>query len=143
MSAIAGQTAFVTGASRGIGEATARVLAGAGVAVTLAARSGNDIERIADEIRDGGGRALAIACDVADRLAVEAAIAEAEAAHGPLDILVNNAGMIEPIGPLASTDPDDWAQTIDVNVKGVYFGLRAVLPGMMERGRGTIINISS
>lgn len=143
MSDLTGQTALVTGASRGIGDATARILAEAGVAVTLAARSTGDIERIRDEIRTTGGRAEAIACDVADRAAVEAAIAAAEDAHGPLDILVNNAGVIEPIGPITETDPDAWCSLIDINLKGVYHAMRASLPGMAARRRGTVINISS
>ncbi|MEO0426125.1 MAG: SDR family oxidoreductase [Pseudomonadota bacterium] len=143
MTDLQGTTALVTGASRGIGDATARILAESGVAVTLAARSAGDIERIRDEIRGAGGRAEAVACDVADRNSVEAAVATAEAAHGPLDLLVNNAGVIDPIGPLAETDPDAWTRLIDINVKGAYFALRAVLPGMVERGSGTIINISS
>ncbi|MEO1317871.1 MAG: SDR family oxidoreductase [Pseudomonadota bacterium] len=143
MTDLQGTTALVTGASRGIGDATARILAERGVAVTLVARSAGDIERIRDEIRAAGGRAEAVACDVADRRAVEAAVATAEAAHGPLDLLVNNAGVIDPIGPLAETDPDAWTRLIDINVKGAYFALRAVLPGMVERGSGTIVNISS
>ncbi|MEL6769177.1 MAG: SDR family oxidoreductase [Pseudomonadota bacterium] len=143
MTDIAGMSVLVTGASRGIGEATARLFAEAGAGVTLAARSTGDIERVRDEIRTVGGRAEAVRCDVANHAEVEAAVADAEAAHGPLDLLVNNAGVIEPIGPLAGTDPDAWAKLIDINLKGAYFALRSVLPGMLARGHGTVINISS
>ncbi|MEL6574384.1 MAG: SDR family oxidoreductase [Pseudomonadota bacterium] len=143
MTDLAGMSVLVTGASRGIGEAAARVLAEAGAGVMLAARSTGDIDRVRDEIRAAGGRAEAVRCNVADLGEVEAAVAAAEAAHGPLDLLVNNAGVIEPIGPLAETDPDAWARLIDINLKGAYFGIRAVLPGMLSRGKGTIINISS
>ncbi|MEM8595343.1 MAG: SDR family oxidoreductase [Pseudomonadota bacterium] len=143
MTDMSGKSVLVTGASRGIGAATARAFAAAGAAVALAARSTAEIEAVAHDISAGGGRARALACDVADRGAVAQAIATAEAAHGPLDILINNAGMIEPIGPLAETDPDAWTRAIDVNLKGVYYAMRAALPGMIARGTGTIITVSS
>ncbi|MEL6208446.1 MAG: SDR family NAD(P)-dependent oxidoreductase, partial [Pseudomonadota bacterium] len=108
----------------------------------LAARSTQDIERIAGEIGAAGGQAQAIACDVADPAACAALIAAAEAT-APLDVLVNNAGMIEPIMPFLEVEPDAWSRTIDVNLKGAFYPLRAALPAMVERGRGTIVNISS
>ena len=139
-----GRSAIVTGASRGIGEAAARELAGHGVGVLLAARSGDDIERIAGEIRDAGGRAEAVTCDVARWPDVERTVARCrEAFGGHVDILVNNAGLIDPIARLGDSDPDAWGQVVDVNLKGVYHALRAVLPHMDERGAGTIVNISS
>ncbi|MEL6775332.1 MAG: SDR family oxidoreductase [Pseudomonadota bacterium] len=142
MTELSGRVALVTGASRGIGEATARHLAAAGATVVLAARTTADIDRIAADIAAAGGRAIAAACDVADPAAVAATVALAEGA-GPLEVLVNNAGMIEPIVPLAEVAPQDWARTIDVNLKGTFFPLRAALPGMLARGSGTVINISS
>jgi NAD(P)-dependent dehydrogenase (short-subunit alcohol dehydrogenase family) len=138
-----GRIAIVTGASRGIGEAAARHLAERGAAVLLLARSRDDIARIAGEIEQAGGRALARACDVASWAEVEAAVATCREAFGEPDILVNNAGLIEPIAHLADSDPAGWDEVVDVNLKGVYHGIRAVLPAMAERGSGTIVNISS
>ncbi|UWQ21500.1 SDR family NAD(P)-dependent oxidoreductase [Jannaschia sp. W003] len=140
---LSGTVALVTGASRGIGEAAARHLAACGAAVVLAARSERDIERIASEIAAAGGTASAVACDVADGASVEAAVRHAVETHGRLDALVNNAGLIEPIGRLAEIDPAAWAKVIDVNLKGVFLGLRHALPVMLEQGGGTIVNVSS
>lgn len=143
MNDLNGKTAIVTGASRGIGAATARVLAQHGVSVLLAARSTGEIEALAQEIRQGGGRALARACDVARYDDVAAMIDACESEFGGVDILVNNAGLIDPIARLADSDPEAWAQAADVNYKGVYFGLRAAIPAMLRRGGGVIVNISS
>ncbi len=134
------KTALITGASRGIGEATARELAAQGVQVILTARSAAAIEGIAAEI---GAGAMALPLDVADYTAVTEVVARAEAQFGPIDILVNNAGLIDPISHIATSDPADWDKVIDVNIKGVYYGTRAVLPGMLARGAGTIITIGS
>ena len=143
MSELNGKTAIVTGASRGIGEAAARALAEAGMHVMLAARSETDIRRIADEITSNGGSARAMACDVADHASVVALADATIAAFGGVDLIVNNAGLINPIARLADSDFEDWSRIIDVNVKGVYHGVRSVLPAMLEKGSGTIINISS
>lgn len=137
------QTVLVTGASRGIGAATAQEFAGKGANVVLAARSTGDIEKHAAAIQAEGGKALAVACDVADNAQVEAAMKAAEDAFGPVTILVNNAGIIDPIGRMDDLDPADWGKVIDINVKGVYHCARAVLPGMQVAGGGTIVNISS
>lgn len=137
---LTGRTALVTGASRGIGEAAARRLHAAGANVALAARSSDDIARIAGEL---GERALAVACDVADHEAVERAVAATAARFGAIDILVNNAGAMDPIARIEDADPAGWGAAIDVNVKGVFHCTRAVLAGMRARGGGTIINISS
>lgn len=135
-----GKTVMITGASRGIGEAAARTFAKAGANVVLTARGRDAIERIASEI---GDTALAVPCDVSDYAAVAASVAAAEAAFGPVDILINNAGAVEPISYLASADPDAWGHVIDINLKGVFYGMRAVLPSMIARGSGTILTISS
>lgn len=140
---LSGKTALITGASRGIGEAASRSLAKYGAAVVLAARSTSDIERIAGEIRGAEGKAEAIACDVVSYAAVQEAVSLCRDRFGGLDILVNNAGLIDPISRLDTSDPEAWGQVIDVNVKGVYHGIRAASPVMLAKGAGTIINISS
>lgn len=135
-----GKTVLITGASRGIGAAAARVFAEAGANVALLARSADAIGEIAAEI---GPRAIAIACDIADHHDVKAAFAKTKDAFGVVDVLINNAGTVDPIGHLQDTDPAAWADTIDVNVKGVMYGIHAALPDMITQGGGTIINVSS
>ncbi len=137
---IAGKTVVITGASRGIGAAAARAFAEAGANVVLLARDRDALADLAGEI---GSVALAVPCDVARFWEVEAAVEAGIEAFGGIDILINNAGMIDPIARLDAVDPDAWGQLIDVNVKGVFHGVRAVLPAMQSRGAGTIINISS
>ena len=141
MEELRGKAAVITGASRGIGAAAAREFGRLGVSVVLAARSGEAIGRIAAEIRAAGGAAEAVACDVARYGDVAAAVARCREAFGRLDIMVNNAGMIEPIGPLAESDPEVWAAAFSVNALGVYHGLRAAIP-LMETG-GVVVNVSS
>ena len=138
--AVNGKTVMITGASRGIGEAAAREFAAAGARVVLTARGAEAIERIAGEI---GAGALAVPCDVSRYADIEAAVAAAREAFGPVDILINNAGAVEPISHLATSDPEGWGHVIDINLKGVYYGMRAVLPEMIARGGGTILTISS
>ncbi len=140
---IKGITVVITGASRGIGAATARHFAGLGAHVVLAARSEAGIVAQAAKITANGGRATAVACDVADPAAVEALMRTAVAATGRLDVLVNNAGVIDPIARLDHSDPAGWGQVVDINLKGVYHGLRFAIPEMLTRGGGTVINISS
>ncbi|MBW3096164.1 SDR family oxidoreductase [Pseudohoeflea coraliihabitans] len=137
---LSGKVALVTGASRGIGEATARHLAACGASVVLAARSTGDIERIAAEI---GDKAAAIACDVAAFDKVADAVSHAVQRFGGLDILVNNAGVVDPVARIGESDPDAWGRAVDINLKGVYHGIRAAIPAMRQRGGGVIINISS
>lgn len=137
------KAAIVTGASRGIGAATAYELAQHGVSVLLAARSDGEIGRIAAEICDAGGSAEAISCDVSQYADVAAAVARCQEAFGRLDFLVNNAGLIEPIALLADSDPEGWAEVADVNYKGVYYGLRAAIPEMLKQESGVIVNVSS
>ncbi|MCP9480930.1 SDR family oxidoreductase [Shimia sp. CNT1-13L.2] len=137
---LTGKTVLITGASRGIGESAAHVFADAGANVVLLARGAEAIERIAAEI---GDKAMAVACDVADYGQVEAAVQAAVARFGGADILINNAGVIEPISHLDASDPEGWGQVIDINLKGVYHGMRAVMPIMEKAGGGSILTISS
>lgn len=137
---LTGKTAIITGASRGIGEAAARRLARANANVVLLARSGADIERIAAEL---GDNARAIACDVSDWRSVSAAVDRVFTEFGKIEILVNNAGIIDPIHRIEEADVEGWARAVDINLKGVFHCIRAVLPIMKADGAGTIINISS
>lgn len=131
---------LITGASRGIGAASARAFAEAGAKVALIARSADEIAALAKEI---GEAALPICCDVSSYGDVDAAVGHAMNAFGPIDVLVNNAGMIDPISHLTDADVTTWHAAIDVNLKGVFNGMHVVLPSMIERGTGTILNVSS
>ncbi|QFT82218.1 putative oxidoreductase [Roseovarius sp. THAF27] len=133
-------TVLITGASRGIGAATARHFAALGANVVLAARSTDAIEEIASDI---GDRALAVSCDVSRYDDVKTAVTAATERFGGLDVLIGNAGVIEPIAHLSDVDPDEWDKVIDINLKGVFHGMRAALPVMKQAGSGTIITISS
>lgn len=135
-----GKTVVITGASRGIGEAAAREFAEQGANVVLLARGADRIAEIAAEI---GPNAQAIPCDVASFESVQSAIERTLSQFGGIDVLVNNAGVIAPMAPLAEADVDQWGLAVDVNLKGVFHGARAVLPGMISKGCGTILNISS
>jgi 3-oxoacyl-[acyl-carrier protein] reductase len=138
-----GKVALVTGASRGLGEGAARALAAAGAAVMLVARDGALVSSVARDIAAKGGRAEALSCDVSNYAAVEKVVALAKAQLGAIDILVNNAGVIEPIAEVAATDPAAWAENISINLVGAYHVVRAVLPGMLAGGGGSIVNVSS
>ena len=138
-----GKVALVTGASRGLGEGVARALADQGAAVMLMARNGAAVQAVARDINASGGRAEALACDVADYARVERAVGATRERLNGLDILVNNAGIIEPIADIATSDPAAWANNIQINLIGAYNVARAVLQGMMEGNGGSIINISS
>lgn len=143
MGRLSGRSVILTGASRGIGAAAAETLAAEGAALLLLARSGAEVEALAARLRGAGARVEARACDVADYAAVAGAVAHAEAAFGKVDAMIANAAVIDPIGPLASTDPAAWGALIDVNVKGVHHCLRAALPGMRARGSGVIVTLGS
>ncbi len=140
---IENSTVLVTGASGGIGEATARHLARLGATVVLAARSRRRIEEIAADIAADGCTAISVSCDVSRSEDVRALVRDAIDHTGRLDMLVNNAGIIDPIARLADSDPDAWGSVVDVNVKGVYHGLRFAIPEMVALGGGTIVNLSS
>lgn len=137
---MSGKTILITGASRGIGAAAARAFADAGGHVVLAARSRDAIGALADEIGDA---ARSVSCDVSRFEDVSAAVALCQTAFGGLDVLIGNAGVIEPIGHLDALDPEAWGRVIDINLKGVYYGMRAAIPVMKAQGGGTIITISS
>ncbi len=138
MTAMTGKVVAITGASRGIGAAAVRAFAPAGARVALLSRDEAAISALAADV---GG--LALACDVASADGVAAALARVEADLGPLDVLINNAGVIEPIARLAEADPEAFGRAIDINLKGVFNGMRAALPGMIARHSGTIITVSS
>ncbi|MDG1531107.1 MAG: SDR family oxidoreductase [Paracoccaceae bacterium] len=140
MSNMQGKVVFITGASRGIGAASAREFVKAGAKVVLAARSASEITAVANELDDA---ALAIPLDVSDYRAFAAAFEQTVAHFGALDVLINNAGTIEPISLMASSNPDSWGRAIDVNVKGVYNGMRAAMPIMQGNGGGSILTIGS
>ncbi|RJE79142.1 SDR family oxidoreductase [Paracoccus sp. JM45] len=133
-----GKVVLVTGASRGIGAATARLFAQVGAHVGVMARSTEAVTTLATEI---GG--VAIAGDVADPAAMVDAVKTLHDRFGRLDVLINNAGLIGPIAGIEASDPDDWGKAIDVNIKGVFNGIRAVLPVMRQAGGGTILTIGS
>ena len=140
---LSGKTVVITGASRGIGEATARYFAMKGPSVVLGARSVGPLQQLAADITMQGGQAFAMPCDVARAEDVRDLVGLALDKTGRLDVWVNNAGLIDPIARLTDSDPDAWAKVVDVNLKGVYHGLRFALPEMLARGGGTVINISS
>jgi len=134
--------ALITGAGRGIGRGIALAFAGQGCDIAAVARTTDEIEETADAVRRLGRRALAIACDVTVSHDVSEAVRTVEKALGPVDILVNNAGYGS-FKPFVDTDEGVWRRTIDVNLTGPFLCIQAVLPGMMARRRGRIINISS
>ncbi|OAM84265.1 SDR family oxidoreductase [Devosia elaeis] len=133
---------LITGASSGIGAGIARELGDAGARLLLGARRLDRIEALAAEIRAAGGQAEARALDVTDRLSMAAFVQAALDIWGRIDVLVNNAGIM-PLSPLAAGKQDEWERMVDVNIKGVLWGIGAVLPVMEAQGRGQIINIGS
>jgi NADP-dependent 3-hydroxy acid dehydrogenase YdfG len=142
MSAIRGKVVAITGASSGIGEATARLLAERGAAVVLGARRTERLDAIAREIRDRGGRAVTRAVDVTAREDLERLAGLAVTEFGRLDVLVGNAG-ISKIGPVADLDVAGWSAMIDVNLRGVLHGIAAALPVFREQGQGHLVTTVS
>jgi NAD(P)-dependent dehydrogenase (short-subunit alcohol dehydrogenase family) len=138
-----GKIAVVTGGGRGIGRAIAQTLAVAGARVAVMARSADALEETTRLIREGGGEAAAFAADVADPLSVTTALTAIAQSLGSVDVLVNNAGMVEPFGPFWETPLDKWWRGMEVNLQGALLCSHTVLPGMVARGWGQIINIAS
>ncbi|MDT0681822.1 SDR family oxidoreductase [Roseicyclus sp. F158] len=141
MTDLNGKIALITGASRGIGAEAARAFVAAGAKVALLARDREAVADLAGEL--GADAALAVPCDVSRFWEVRAAVDACVGTFGRLDVLVNNAGVIGPIARLSEADPDEWGQAIDVNLRGVFHGMRAALPVMLSQGAGTILTISS
>ncbi|TGD88528.1 SDR family oxidoreductase [Mycolicibacterium sp. CH28] len=142
MSALTGKIVAITGASSGIGAATARLLAHRGAAVVLGARREDRLRTLADEIREAGGTALTVPTDVTDRADLEGLVGAAVQQFGRLDVLIGNAG-ISRIGPVEDLDVDGWSAMIDVNVRGVLHGLAAALPVFRRQGHGDFVTVVS
>ena len=138
-----GQVAIVTGGGRGIGAAVGHMLAEAGAAVVLTARSEDQIETVARKIRSSGARAIAVPCDVANSDQIEEVVEAALTQYDRVDILVNNAGIIWPIEQIAEADSEEWAYNIHCNLVGPFQMIRNVLPVMIEQRYGRIVNVSS
>jgi NADP-dependent 3-hydroxy acid dehydrogenase YdfG len=139
---ISGKVVVITGASSGLGEATARYLADRGATVVLGARRAERLQTLVDEITRTGSKATAIVTDVTDAAQVEALVDAAVAQYGRIDVILNNAGVM-PHSPLERRKIDDWNRTIDINIKGVLYGIAAALPHMQRQKSGHIINVSS
>jgi 3-oxoacyl-[acyl-carrier protein] reductase len=142
MQSLKGKTALITGAGKGIGKAIAQALAEEGVNLGLIARTESDIQKLAEELKQKGVQASYATADVSSRSEVDKAVKELTAELGSFDILVNNAGTAR-FGKFLELEPDEWEQQVRVNLFGVYYTTRAVLPSMIEKKAGDIINISS
>lgn len=143
MGILDGQVALVTGAGRGFGRAIAERLAGEGAAVALLARSLAQLDEVAQAIRDAGGHAIGVRCDVTDPASIEHAVSKAEELLGPVDLLVNNAGVPGPFGPIWQVDPDEWWRAQAIHIRAPMLFMHHVLPGMVERNRGHVICVSA
>ena len=139
---IEGKVVVITGASSGLGEATARHLSAHGAHVVLGARRAERIQSLADELTRGGAKAIAVATDVTRFDNVKQLVDTAVQTYGRIDVMINNAGLM-PHSPLERVKVDDWNRTIDVNLKGVLYGIGAALPYMKQQKSGQIINVSS
>lgn len=139
---ISGKVVVITGASSGLGEATARYLAERGATVVLGARRGERLQTLVEEITRAGGNASARPTDVTDPAQVQALVDTAVEQYGRVDVMLNNAGVM-PHSPLERRKIDDWNRTIDINIKGVLYGIAAALPHMQRQKAGHIINVSS
>ena len=142
MASLSEKVAIITGASSGIGEATALALAAQGAQVVVVARRGDRLEKVAQQISETGGKALQIIADVTDEAQVRQMVDKAQAELGRVDILVNNAGVML-LGPIDGADTEDWRRMVNLNVLGLMYATHAVLPLMKAQGEGHIINISS
>jgi NADP-dependent 3-hydroxy acid dehydrogenase YdfG len=139
---IRGKVVVITGASSGLGEATARLLSAEGAPVVLGARRADRLKSLAEELRDRGGKAIAITTDVVLREQVQALVEKAVQTYGRVDVMINNAGLM-PQALLERLQIDEWDRMIDVNIKGVLYGIAAALPYMKEQKSGHFINVSS
>ena len=139
---IAGKVVLITGASSGIGESTARLLARRGAQVVLGARRKDRLDATVKEIIAAGGKAVSFAVDVTKRAQVDAFVKSAVDRFGRVDVIVNNAGLM-PIAPIEARKVEEWDRMIDVNLKGLLYGVAAVLPHMQKQKSGHIINIAS
>jgi NAD(P)-dependent dehydrogenase (short-subunit alcohol dehydrogenase family) len=138
-----GRVALITGGGRGIGQAIARAYAAEGASLALAARTDGELQQTAEAIRsEFGSEVTSIITDVRDREQVENAVSHTLNRFGAIDVMVNNAGNTGEIGPLWKLDPERWANVISVHVLGTFYGCRAVIPGMLERGLGRIVNMA-
>jgi len=140
---LAGQVAIITGGGRGLGRAFALALAGAGAKVAVVSRSADQVAATVAEISAAGGQAIGLPADVSDRQAVTALVNRVEEQLGPVDLLINNAAIVSPLGPLWESDPDEWWRTVEINVRSILLCSHAVLPSMVARQRGRIINLAS
>ncbi len=139
MKRIEGKVAVITGASSGIGAAAARLFAAHGADLVLVARRRSRLDLLVDEIEAGGGRAVAVAGDVADPATHDAAVAAARTAFGRLDIAFNNAGLVGAMAPLAAITPAQWDEVLAVNLTAAFLGARAQIPAMLEQGGGALV----
>ena len=139
---IEGKVVVITGASSGLGEATARLLSAQGASVVLGARRVDRLQSLANELTGSGGKALAVTTDVTDCHQVKRLVDSAVQAYGRIDVMINNAGLM-PQAPLERLKIDEWNRMIDVNIKGVLYGIAAALPYMQQQQAGHIINVSS
>jgi NAD(P)-dependent dehydrogenase (short-subunit alcohol dehydrogenase family) len=138
-----GSVALVTGGGRGLGRVIARALADAGAAVGVLGRSAGDLDDTVRLVESAGGIAAAACADVSDERATADAVETLRGRLGPVDVLVNNAGICGPIGPLWDVAPGEWWRTVEVNLRGVFVCARLVLPDMLARRRGRIVNLTS
>jgi NAD(P)-dependent dehydrogenase (short-subunit alcohol dehydrogenase family) len=139
---VRGRVAVITGGGRGIGEAVALAFSREGATIVLAARSASELAQVEAKVRAAGGAAVAIPTDVSSPTEVSRLVRRALDAFGRVDVLVNAAGIVGPVGPLWDADPEAWKQTVEVNLYGTFLCCRAVVPHMMERRGGHIVNFS-
>ena len=140
---LSGQVAIVTGGGSGLGRTIAQRLAAAGAGVAVVARTAEQLDETVALVEEAGGRGLAVPADVTDDAAVARTLQTVESAFGPVTLLVNNASIAGPVGPFWETDPSEWWRTLEINLRGTSICCRAVLPGLVERRHGRIVNMTS